>query len=169
MDIIKTIHHAHELALQRKWDSIYWAIDLHGTISKFNYNNDDLSINYYPYSKETLVYLSKCLNYTLILYTCSYKENSEKIIELFAKDGIRFMYCNENPEAENTTYGDYTKKPYFNILLDDKAGFDPEFDWYPIYNYLVNPRSKIMKDNQNSNFISNINDLIETENNVRQP
>lgn len=53
------------------------------------------------------------------------------------KDDIIFNGFNENLEAENTIYGDYSKKPYFNILLEDKAGFEPEKDWLDIYHYLL--------------------------------
>lgn len=36
---------------------------------------------------------------------------------------------NENPECGNTDYADFTTKPYFNILLDDKAGMEMNSDW----------------------------------------
>jgi hypothetical protein len=135
MNIIKTINKAFTSAQDRNWDIIYWAIDLHGTISSSNYSNDDLSINYNKYAKIMLQFLSKNKNFKLMLYTCSYKDNVEKILELFKKDDIVFDYVNKNPEVENTTYGDYTEKPYFNILLDDKAGFEPEADWEEMFYY----------------------------------
>ena len=36
---------------------------------------------------------------------------------------------NENPECGNTSYADFTRKPYFNIMIDDKAFFQPRTDW----------------------------------------
>ncbi len=32
---------------------------------------------------------------------------------------------------------DFTKKFYFDILLDDKAGFEPELDWLAIANHVA--------------------------------
>ena len=37
-------------------------------------------------------------------------------------------YFNENPEIPSTATGDFSMKPYFNVLLDDKAGHRPK-DW----------------------------------------
>ena len=38
--------------------------------------------------------------------------------------------------SDRVTYRDTIR--YFNILLDDKAGFDPDIDWKLIYKYLKN-------------------------------
>ena len=43
---------------------------------------------------------------------------------------------NFNPTIENTQTGCFDDKFYFSILLDDKAGFDPDTDWKLIYEYL---------------------------------
>jgi hypothetical protein len=37
----------------------------------------------------------------------------------------------------NTRGGYFEDKPYMNVLLDDKAGFCPEFDWFMI-DYVLN-------------------------------
>lgn len=136
MNIIKAIENSTRTAQERNWDTVYWAVDLHGTISKFNYSNEDLNPDYYPYAKQTLQLLSKRKDIKLILFTCSYEENCERILNIMKEDDIIFDYVNENPEAENTGYGDYTKKIYFNVLLEDKGGFEPELDWKDIYEYL---------------------------------
>ena len=72
----------------------------------------------------------------LIMYTCSHPEEIEKYLELFESKGIKFNYVNENPEVSGTEYGDFTGKPYMNVLLEDKAGFDAEEDWKKIGNLL---------------------------------
>ena len=64
----------------------------------------------------------------LILYTCSYQEEVEQYLTMFRQEGINFEYVNENPEAKNTQYGCFDKKPYMNIILDDKAGFEGDLD-----------------------------------------
>ena len=35
-------------------------------------------------------------------------------------------------------HGYYKKKYYFNVLLEDKAGFDPLKDWWFLYDYFKN-------------------------------
>jgi hypothetical protein len=42
---------------------------------------------------------------------------------------------NKNPEVKSTTYGYYEDKPYFNVLFEDKAGFDATEDWFLVGNY----------------------------------
>ena len=49
----------------------------------------------------------------------------------FEENGIHFDYVNENPEIATNLegYGNYDKKPYMNVLFEDKAGFDGDTDW----------------------------------------
>ena len=51
-------------------------------------------------------------------------------IKVFEENGIHFDYINENPEVDNNELGNFDKKLYFNIGIDDKFGFDAENgDW----------------------------------------
>ena len=131
MSVIEAIRTAELQYVSRKWDTIYWAIDVYGTISKPNYIQS--AIDYYPMAKETLKILSDEPINKLILYTCSYDNDSFVMLDVFEQDGIHFDFINSNPDVDNTYCGDFTKKPYFNILLDDKAGFDPHCDWIKIF------------------------------------
>lgn len=45
-------------------------------------------------------------------------------------------FVNKNPEVVTNGYGDYSDKPYMNVILDDKAGFLPRKDWAKILRYL---------------------------------
>lgn len=47
-------------AEQKQWYETYHALDIHGVISKPDYrkNGQDFKINYYPYAKETLQFLT---------------------------------------------------------------------------------------------------------------
>jgi len=137
MNILKSIENAYLTAEKRNWDKIYWAIDLHGTIVKPNYSSKDLKPEYYEYAKKTLQFLSKEKHIVLIFYTCSYPEQIKKIKKHLIEDKIKFDYIYKNPEAEDTAYGYYKEKPYFNVLLEDKGGFEPEKDWKEIYEYLL--------------------------------
>ena len=135
MTLSKLIERTVSIALQKKWDTLYWCIDLHGTIVNPTYKELENGLDYYYLSKECLRILSESKGNVLILYTCSHPHEIEKILKLFWNDGIIFKYVNENPEVKNTSYGFYEKKPYFNILLEDKAGFDPN-DWKEIYSMI---------------------------------
>jgi len=69
------------------------------------------------------------------LYTCSYPKEIQRYLEFFDVNGINFDYANKNPDAKNTKYGYYEDKPYYNVLFEDKAGFDAENDWLLIEKY----------------------------------
>lgn len=135
MNLFKPIEKAYKTAKYKGWDSIYWAIDLHGTIVKSNYKRNN-NLEYYPYAKEVLKLLSSKKHIKLILFTCSYEEDCKKLIEKLKEEKIFFNFINENPEAADTEYGCYRKKFYFNVLIEDKSGFEPEKDWEEIYYYL---------------------------------
>lgn len=71
----------------------------------------------------------------LCIYTCSHPEEIEEYAKKFEADGIKIWYVNENPEVPTSGYGNYDKKPYMNILFEDKSGFFGETDWPEVYNY----------------------------------
>jgi hypothetical protein len=74
----------------------------------------------------------------MCIYTCSHPHEIEEYIQLFKNNDIHFKYVNENPEIKTDLngYGCYDKKPYMNVLFEDKAGFSGEEDWLPILNLL---------------------------------
>jgi len=134
-------------AEQKKWYDTYHCFDIHGVISKPDYRKvgDEFNINYYPYAKETLQFLTKNRpDMVLFIFTSSYKSEIDSYMEQFKKDDIFFRYVNENPEVSEATgcFGFYDKKPYFNSYFEDKAGFNPVLDWQPIYEYFVNSEYK---------------------------
>jgi hypothetical protein len=135
MSIIKSILINHfENKEQRGWDKTFWFFDIHATILKPNYTYGNIPDEFYPYAKETLQYLTKLDEVEMIIYTCSHPHEIEQYIEFFEKNNIRFKYVNENPEVKTQTngYGCYDKKPYMNVLFEDKAGFDAETEWEPV-------------------------------------
>ena len=87
------------------------------------------------YAKEALQKLSNNENFKLIIFSSSYPENIKKYVEKLKNDQINIDYIMENPEIESNRYANFTKKFYYDILLDDKAGFEPN-DWFEIYNFL---------------------------------
>jgi hypothetical protein len=131
------IKNAFKKAEQRNWDKTYWAIDIHETMIRPNWSAANIPTDFYPKAKETLQYISSRKDIVIILYTCSHPHEVEQYLVFFKENGIRIDYVNSNPEVANGNYGYYDNKPYFNVLLEDKAGFDPDYDWDEVYNTLL--------------------------------
>jgi len=134
--ITKAIQRAFDYADRKGWDRIYIFIDIHDTMIKANYKRGEIPTEFYPHAIEVLQYLTKRSDIKLILYTCSHPHEIKQYEELFKSHDIVFDYVNENPEVKTDLngYGNYDKKPYFNVLMDDKCGFEPH-DWLAIKNY----------------------------------
>lgn len=123
-------------SFKKQWYETYFAIDVHGTIVIPDYRkskNDD--VIFYPYAKETLQLLTQREDIKIIMYTSSYPEEIDNYTKVFKSNNIHFDYINENPEIDSTkgNFGYYVNKFYFNVLLEDKAGFRPDKDWKHIY------------------------------------
>jgi hypothetical protein len=136
MSIVKAIDKAFKNKEKRGWDKIYFYFDIHETILYPDYNNKD-ELRFYEYAKEVLQYLSKRNDIVIALYTCSYPKEIERYLNFFLENGIEFEYANKNPDVENTAYGYYEDKPYFNVLFEDKAGFDAESDWLLVKDFFL--------------------------------
>jgi hypothetical protein len=139
MGILKSIQVNHfEYKVKRNWDKTYWFFDIHGTILKPNYQYGNTPKDFYPYAVETLQFLTKLPDVEMIIYTCSHPHEIKEYIKLFADSGIVFKFVNENPEVPTQVdgYGCYDKKPYMNVLFEDKAGFDPETEWKEVLDFM---------------------------------
>jgi len=134
--ILKAIDNAIKTASERGWVKTYWALDIHDTILKPNWKPDEIPTDFYPDAKEALQLLSRRENVVMFLYTCSHPKDTDQYMELFRENKIYFDYVNENPEVTNDELGFYDKKPYFNVLIDDKAGFDPLIEWPNLLDWL---------------------------------
>lgn len=135
MSIVRAIEVNHYKTMKEKgWDKTYWFFDLHSTILKPNYKGGDIPKEFYPHAKQVLQDISKRDDICMIMYTCSHPHEIVEYMEYFKGLGINFQYVNENPEVKNgeTSYGCYDKKPYMNVLFEDKAGFDADNDWYEV-------------------------------------
>ena len=139
MNIVKAFDNAYERAAAKNWDYIYILVDVHGTIFKPSYHNEE-KYEFYPYAKEVLQLLSLYTDIKLILWTSSTNKAALDYGVEFAKYNIYFDYLNCNPEVERQSTDpetlDLSSKYYFNIGIDDKFGFEPETDWKLIYDYL---------------------------------
>ncbi len=132
--ITKAIERSYSLFTERNWDTIYWAIDLHGVCLKSNYAQGGYEwIN--PRVIEGLQEISKRTENKIILWSSAYPSEYASIIQFFNENGIDVYGFNENPGAANTKSGCFDSKFYFSVLLDDKAGFDPDIHWSEIINF----------------------------------
>lgn len=129
--ITKAIERAYKTARLKNWDKIYWAIDLHETCLVSSYGKGSYRfIN--QQAANTLLYLSQRPETVIILWSSVHADEEPEIIKFFADYEIRVHYFNHNPEVENTAVGNFDTKFYFNVLVDDKAGFDYRTDWVAI-------------------------------------
>jgi hypothetical protein len=121
------------------WPEVYFCIDLHGTIipSGVSWHDTTDKHVFYPGAQEVLQWLSKRRDIITILWTSTHPERFPALVEWFKVHGIKFTFINENPHAKNTPRSDFSKKFYFNVVLDDRGGFEPETDWIAIKNELI--------------------------------
>lgn len=125
----KLIFKTYNIAHKRRWNKIVWAVDIHDVILEANYKAGDIPKTFQGNAKKVLQRLSKREDTTLVLFTCSHPHEIVEYQTFFKENDIIFKYVNENPDCANTTFGCFEKKFYFNILLEDKAGFDADTDW----------------------------------------
>lgn len=128
-----------EMKKAKGWPEIYFCIDLHGTIipSGRSESDDIDEETFYPGALELLQWLTKRKDIITILWTSTPAKRIPNVREFLAFHSIRFTYVNENPHAKDTPRSDFSKKFYFNVLLDDRAGFEPETDWKAIKQELI--------------------------------
>ena len=72
----------------------------------------------------------------IILYTSTSEDSLTGVFKMFKDNGIKIDYLNENSECASRGYADFSKKFYYDIILDDKGGFE-EDDWKTIYELLL--------------------------------
>lgn len=117
-------------------DKIFISVDIHDTIAQANYADEMPEV--IETAMDALRKLNKFPEIVLILFSSSY--NHEQYISYFIHHGVRFKYFNENPEVCDTKTGDFSKKFFYNVLIDDKAGFELS-DWDVVVDSITKHRS----------------------------
>lgn len=138
MSIIKAIDKSFKTMESRGWDYTYWFFDIHETILYPDWGDENLSkkLRFYPNAKKVLQYLTNRSDIRMGVFTCSYPDEIRKYLKFFKMNKIHFDYINnKNDEVSDTAYGFYRDKPYYNVLFEDKAGFDAEEDWEKVLSY----------------------------------
>jgi hypothetical protein len=138
------IENSFKVKESRGWDYFFVYVDIHSTILEPDYGG--VAKKYYKHAEETLKKLSDRSDVKLIMYTCSYTNEITQYLDFFSDSGIEFDGINRYP-VENTRGGDFTDKPYFNVLLEDKAGFIGDKDWY-IVDYLFGKHPAPIKEEE---------------------
>lgn len=98
-----------------KHKNLIVAFDFDNTIYDYHNEGGDYS--------EVIDLLRECsdLGFTMVLFTANEDEDKLNLCKAFCKDkGIRIDYINESPVM-------VTRKPYYNILLDDRAGLEEAY------------------------------------------
>lgn len=109
-----------ELAIERlkqdylKHKSLFVAFDFDNTVFDFFGVGDT-----FP-ALEGLLKLAKLRNCKLILFTGNEGERLKEIVQYCKDHGYEPDYVNENPFTP-------TRKPFYNILLDDRAGLNEAY------------------------------------------
>jgi len=127
MSIKNAIRRAYEYNKKVGRKSIYVATDIHDTLAESNYSDEMPEVIFT--AQQAVKRLAEFPEIVLILYSCSY--NHEEYINYFKLHGMPFKYFNENPEVADTRTGDFSKKFYYNVMIDDKAGFEVT-DWLDV-------------------------------------
>ncbi len=113
----------------RGWDKLYVLVDVHDTIFKASYDRTEAKPWFLGCSRKVLQRLTSDPRFVLILWTSTWPDKISEYLKIFEDSGIKFDYVNSNPEVLSNGLSCFDGKPYFNIILDDKAGFQAERDW----------------------------------------
>ena len=111
---------------ERRWHTIYVAVDAHGTLFKPYHERAEI----YPDAIPVMQWFNSRPDFKVILWTSTHPKEILELVEEAKKQEILFNFVNENPLEKNSDRACFTGgKFYFNILLDNKSGFEPETDW----------------------------------------
>ena len=135
MDIGKAFEVAFNRKKEKNWEKIYVVVDIHDTILRASYENEE-TYDYYPYAREALQLMTSRDDICMILWSGCYDEQMAMYRSHFAEEGIRFDYANENPEVGKTSFQNFEVKLYFNVGIDDRFGFEAETDWVKVIEVL---------------------------------
>ena len=138
MDIIKAIQIAMKKKEERKHQYLYWCIDIHGVLLSNTYTIDNKGAKYLSISTTCMREISEDPSNKIILWSSSHNSSIINVKNDLLGLGVRVDFINCNPDCPSTNICNFDEKFYFDILLDDKAGFEPQVDWCPIYHFLRN-------------------------------
>lgn len=128
---------AFALMERRDWDKITVAVDLHDTVFLPTYSTE-MATEFYDLAWDTLRLMTDREDIVMFRYSCITSQAHGFYNNFFKEKGIALYspeYAMDLAGVKSNEYQDFSRKPYFNVLLDDKAGFDPNRDWVHLYHY----------------------------------
>lgn len=135
---MKFIERAFKKKKERGHPLLYVFIDLHETVITPTYNNNNEGAQFYPGAIEVLQQWSKNPNVQLILWSSSHQYAAQSQLDMMRRNhGIIFDHFNQNPNELSTAMCDFSRKPYMDILIDDKANWNAEKDWLTLKRKLI--------------------------------
>lgn len=123
------IRRAFQTKKAKGYDKLYIAIDLHDVVIEGKYNKFNEGAKIFPHAARFFKWAWKRNDIVLILWSSSHDDALKQVLTRLNEKGIKFHYINENPECPTGDLCNFDKKFYFNVLLDDKAGFVGKTDW----------------------------------------
>lgn len=138
MNIIKVFEAAFKRMKEKNWDYIYVMVDVHGTIFKPCYKNEE-NFEEYPFARKALHLMSENPKIKIILWSSTRRAvMNDYFLALTPDVYVDFINGNDDVTVtkDDVDSMDFSMKPYFNVGIDDKFGFEPETDWEEIYNWL---------------------------------
>jgi len=129
-------------AEEKGYDHIVIAVDLHGTIVNSKLYNrikgteeEKLAHSIYHKAIEALTLMTEDPRIEMFIYSGTEPSSLVRIknsLEKYFDIKVALSYSADTTIDKQS----FTKKPYFSILLDNKAGFDPVHDWDTISSIL---------------------------------
>ena len=129
MNINKVIENSFKRAKEKNWDYVVFLIDIHDTIFKATYTDDE-NFEYLGKAKEALQLMSAREDIRIILWSSTYNDKLLKYMRRMGEDNIFWDAVNSNfVETQNTELACFDKKPFFSVGIDNAFGFEAETDW----------------------------------------
>ncbi len=116
---------------------MFWAIDLHDVIIPGTYTRNNDNRNFYPDAKKVLQWLTNREDMCIILYTSSHQDSIADIVKWLGESEIKIDFINKNPLCADGELCSFKDKFYFDLMLEDKAGFMGQTDWTEIKRVLT--------------------------------
>lgn len=150
--IYSAIEKQYKKMAERKWDKMYWAIDIHDTLIPSTYAAVRVwedGVATYPGVQAMLGLIMDCPENHIILWSSLPGSGPTGMVAhkkaLFPIERWARVQLNENRLERGNEYADFSQKFYFNVLLDDKAGFDPSVDIQAVMLAIMNFRHIYME------------------------
>jgi len=133
----ETVARSYKRYKEKGYEFWYWAIDVHDVIFKGDYKTN-CGMVWLPNAKRAFKIIANIPEIKVILWTSSHEEQIKKIIDKIKDEtGLEVYAVNSNPDFSKDELCDFNDKFCFDLLLDDKAGFNYNDGWEEIIESLL--------------------------------